>query len=98
MDPSHCSEDAVGPDDVVTASKGTDPRRVSYSWLRGLLDLIGSHKISPEDAAPLLQAAAQRIQLEQSEAPGSSITPKSAVNRTAERAALTAILDRAEFR
>jgi hypothetical protein len=99
MDVSHCSEDAVGPDDLVTASKGTDPRRVSYGWLRGLLDLIGSRKIGPKDAAPLLQAAARRVQLEQSEAPGSTASAKSAVaSRAAERTALTAILNRAEFR
>lgn len=96
VDISHCSEDAVGPDDVVDAPKGTAPRRVSYGWLRGLLELVGSHKVSPEDAVPLLHAAAQRIQLEQSEAPGSSAN-STAASRVAERTALTAILDRAEF-
>jgi hypothetical protein len=65
--------------------------------LRGPLELIGSRKVSPEDAAPLLQAAAQRIQLEQSEASGSS-AKSTAASRAAERAALTAILDRTEFR
>jgi Domain of unknown function (DUF4129) len=99
MDASHCSEDTVGPDDLVTTAKGTDPQRVSYGWLRGLFGLVGSRKISPTDAAPLLQAAAVRIQLEQAEAPGSAASAKSAVaGRAAERTALTAILDRAEFR
>jgi hypothetical protein len=99
MDASHCSADAVGPDDIVTPAKPAEPRLVSYAWLRGVLEGIGSRKISPADASPLLQSAAQRIQLEQSEAPGSSIAPPSPVsNRAAERTALTAILDRAEFR
>jgi hypothetical protein len=52
----------------------------------------------------LLEAAAQRMQLEQSEAPGSSPAGSSAAmppavpNRAAAHAALTAILDRREFR
>jgi hypothetical protein len=97
IDASHCSADAVGPDDIVTATEQAGPRRMSYEWLRVPLELAGSRKISPEDAAPLLQAAAQRIQLEQSDAPGSS-AKSTAANRSAERTALTAILDRAEFR
>lgn len=95
IDASHCSADAVGPDDMVTEQAGT--RRISYDWLRAPLELIGSRKVSPEDAAPLLQAAAQRIQLEQSEVPGSS-AKSTAASRAAERTALTAILDRTEFR
>ena len=99
MDASHCSEDAVGPDDIVTATKPTEPRRVSYAWLRGLFEGIGSRKIGHGDAVPLLQAAAQRIQLEQSEAPGSSASANSLIaSRAAERAALTTILDSPEFR
>jgi hypothetical protein len=98
-DVSHCSEDAVGSDDIVTASAETGPRRVAYDWLRGLLGLVGSHKISPQDAGPLLQAAAQRIQLEASEAPGASVSTRSTIsNHAAEHTALTTILDRAEFR
>jgi hypothetical protein len=97
IDASHCSADAVGPDDIVTATEQAGPRRISYDWLRGPLELAGSRKISPEDAGPLLQAAAQRIQLEQSETPGSS-AKSTAASRAAERTALTAILGRAEFR
>ena len=97
IDASHCSADAVGPDDIVTRTEQAGPRRISYDWLRGPLELAGSHKVSPEDAAPLLQAAAQRLQLEQSEAPGSSANATNA-SRAPERTALTAILDRAEFR
>jgi Domain of unknown function (DUF4129) len=96
---AHCNADAVGPDDVVTATKQAGPRRTSYGWLRGLVDRIGSHKISPVDARPLLSAAAQRIQLEESEAPGlSASTPYALSNHDAERSVLTAILKRAEFR
>ncbi len=97
IDASHCSADAVGPDDTVTVTEQAGPRRISYDWLRGPLERIGGRKDSSADAAPLLQAAAQRIQLEQSEAPGSSAKSTSA-SRAAERTALTAILDRAEFR
>jgi uncharacterized protein DUF4129 len=98
-DRSHCNADAVGPDDLVTVNKAIGPRRISYAWLRGLLDRIGSRKISPADARPLLKAAAQRIQVEQSEAPGGSGSPPAAVsNHDSERSALTAILKRAEFR
>jgi Domain of unknown function (DUF4129) len=97
IDASHCSADAVGPDDMVTATEQAGPRHISYSWLRGPLELVGSRKVSPEDAAPLLQAAAQRVRLEQSEVPGGS-AKSAVVSRAAERTALTAILDRAEFR
>jgi Domain of unknown function (DUF4129) len=97
IDASHCSADAVGSDDMVTATEQAGRRRISYDWLRGPLERIGSRKVSPEDAAPLLHAAAQRIQLEQSEASGSS-AKSTAASRAAERTALTAILDRAEFR
>jgi uncharacterized protein DUF4129 len=96
IDASHCSADAVGPDDMVTVTEPAGTRRISYDWLRSPLELIGSQKVSPEDAVPLLHAAAQRIQLEQSEAPGSSAN-STAASRVAERTALTAILDRAEF-
>jgi hypothetical protein len=96
-DASHCSVDAVGPDDIVTATEQAGPRHISYGWLRGLLDLVGSHKVGPEDAASLLQAAAQRVRLEQSEAPGGS-AKSAVVSRAVKRTALTAILDRAEFR
>jgi Domain of unknown function (DUF4129) len=99
IDASHCNADAVGPDDIVTATERAGPRRIPYGWLRGLLDLIGSRKISPADAGPLLKAAAQRIQLEESEAPGFSASgPPALSNHDAERSALTAILERAEFR
>jgi hypothetical protein len=99
IDAAHCNADAVGPDDVVTITQQAGPRRISYDWLRGLLDRIGSHKISPVDARPLLSAAAQRIQLEESEAPGlSASTPYALSNHDAERSVLTAILKRAEFR
>jgi hypothetical protein len=96
-DVSHCSADAVGPDDIVTATEQAGPRRISYDWLRRPLELIGSRKVSSEDAAPLLQEAARRIQLEQSEAPGGS-AKSAVVSHAAERTALTAIQDRAEFR
>jgi hypothetical protein len=98
-DASHCNADAVGPDDIVTATQQAGPRRIPYGWLRGLLDRIGSRKISPADAGPLLKTAAQRIQLEESEAPGFSGSGLPSVsNHAAERSALTAILERAEFR
>lgn len=98
-DASHCSADAVGPDVLVTVNKAIGPRRVSYGWLRGLLDRIDSRKVSPADARPLLNDAAQRIQIEQSEAPGGSGSAPAAVsNLTSERSALSAILNRAEFR
>jgi hypothetical protein len=99
IDASHCSANAVGPDDIVTASEQAGPRLIAYSWLRRPLELIGSHKISPADAGPLLNDAAQRIQLEQSEAPGASPAALPArSNRSAERTALAAVLERAEFR
>jgi hypothetical protein len=99
VDAAHCSADAVGPDDIVTASDKAQPRLIPYSWLRRPLELIATHKVSPADATRLLDDAAQRIRLEQSEAPGAlpsgSHEPSSA---DAERTALTAILQRAEFR
>jgi Domain of unknown function (DUF4129) len=99
IDGSHCNADAVGPDDIVPAPQQAGPRRIPYGWLRGLLDRIGSQKISPADAGPLLKTAAQRIQLEESEAPGFSACGLPALsNHAAERSALTAILERAEFR
>jgi hypothetical protein len=99
IDAPHCNADAVGPDDIVTATQQAGPRRIPYGWLRGLLDRIGSRKTSPADAGPLLKTAAQRIQLEQSEAPGTSIATSPALfNHATERSALTAILERAEFR
>jgi hypothetical protein len=99
IDASHCSADAVGPDDIVTATQQAGPRRIPYRWLRGLLDRIGSQKISPADAGPLLKTAAQRIQVEQSEAPGTlTATSPALFNYATERSTLTAILERAEFR
>ena len=99
IDASHCNADAVGPDDIVTATQQAGPRRIPYGWLRGLLDRIGSQKISPADAGPLLKTATQRIQLEESEALGFSASGLPALsNHAAERSALTAILERAEFR
>jgi Domain of unknown function (DUF4129) len=99
VDASHCNADAVGSDEAVIVAKQIAPRRVSYSWLRGPLELIENHKISPADAKPLLKAAARRVQLEQSEAPGGSASaPAKIANRGTEHTALTAILDRAEFR
>jgi hypothetical protein len=99
IDASHCNADAVGPDDIVTPTQQAGPRRIPYGWLRGLLDRIGNRKISPADAGPLLKTAAQRIQLEESEAPGFSASgPPALSNHDAERSALTAILERAEFR
>jgi hypothetical protein len=99
IDASHCSSDAVGPDDIVTASEQTGPRLISYNWLRRPLQLIGDRKISPSDAKALLDDATQRIQLEQSEAPGASSSgPQQISRRAAERTALAAILTRAEFR
>ncbi len=99
VDAPHCNADAVGPDDIVTATEQAGPRRIPYGWLRGLLDRIGSRKISPADAAPLLKTAAQRIQLEESEAPEVSASGLPALsNHATERRALTAILERAEFR
>ena len=69
-DASHCNADAVGPDDIVTASEHAKPRLIPYGWLRQPMELIGTRKISPADAKALLKDAAQRIQLEESEAPG----------------------------
>ena len=99
IDASHCNADAVGPDDIVRATQQAGPRRIPYGWLRGLLDRIDSQKISPADAGPLLKTGAQRIQLELSEAPGTSTATSPALfNHAAERSELTAILERAEFR
>ncbi|HEY3988977.1 MAG TPA: DUF4129 domain-containing protein [Acidobacteriaceae bacterium] len=104
IDASHCSADAVGPDDIVTANEEMGPRRIPYTWLRDLLELIGSRKIGAADARPMLQAAAERIQREQSEAPGSSVAglstpaPHALNSHDAEHTALTAILKRPEFR
>src|ERR1700750_2258051 len=67
IDASHCNADAVGPDDIVTASEQAGPRLIPYGWLRRPMELIGERKISPADAKALLKDAAQRIQLEQSE-------------------------------
>ena len=99
IDASHCSADSVGPDDIVTATEQAGSRRISYGWLRAPLELIGNHKIRPADAAPLLNEAAQRIHLEQSEAPGSSLSPPSTISKhTSERSVLAAILNHREFR
>jgi hypothetical protein len=96
-DSAHCSPDAVGPDDLVQAPNQNTPRRISYDWLRALLELAGNRTISPATNAPLLHAAMARLQLEESEAAGSPGLVPSAAPRTAERTALTAILHRAEF-
>src|SRR6188472_3128084 len=99
IDASHCNADAVGPDDIVTVSQHARPRLIPYGWLRRPMELIGERKISPADAKALLKDAAQRIQLEQSEAPGASSSGVLAISpRDAERSALTAILTRPEFR
>ncbi len=99
IDASHCKADAVGPDDIVTASEQAGPRLVPYLWLRRSLELIGTHTIGAADAGLLLKDAARRIELEQAEAPGasSSIPPAISV-RAAERTALAAVLERPEFR
>jgi hypothetical protein len=99
IDASHCGADAVGPDDIVTSSEQAGPRLVPYAWLRRPLELISSRTIRPADARPLLHDAAQRIQLEESEAPGAS--PSAAPERSSrgtERTALAAVLKSAEFR
>ncbi len=98
-DSTHCSADAVGPDDVVTVPGQKTKRRISYDWLRALLGLAGSRTIRPADAAPLLHAATERLQLEESEALGysASILPPTSA-RTDEHNVLTTILNRAEFR
>jgi hypothetical protein len=99
LDASHCSADGVGPDDIVTASAQAGPRLIPYGWLRRPLELIGSHKITPADSTSLLNDAAQRIQLDLSEAPGaSSSSSPGASARTTERTALASILQRSEFR
>ena len=91
--------DAVGPDDIVTASEHAKPRLIPYGWLRQPMELIGTRKISPADAKALLKDAAQRIQLEESEAPGASSSGPFAISpHAAERTALAAVLARAEFR
>src|ERR1700760_1001254 len=51
IDASHCSADAVGPDEIVTASVQAGPRLIPYGWLRRPLELIGSHKITPANSA-----------------------------------------------
>src|ERR1700757_2437442 len=43
IDAAHCSADAVGPDDIVTASEHAAPRLIPYGWLRRPVELIGSH-------------------------------------------------------
>ncbi len=96
-DSAHCSADAVGPDDIVTAPGQKAPRRISYDWLRALLELAGNGTISRADVAPRLLAATERLQLEASEAPAAP-AQSAASTHTAERNALTTILDRAEFR
>jgi hypothetical protein len=98
-DTAHCSADAVGPDDSVTVPNQNTPRRISYDWLRALLELTGNRTISRGDAAPLLLAATERLQREESEAPGysASILPPVST-RTEERNVLTTILNRKEFR
>jgi Domain of unknown function (DUF4129) len=93
MDSAHCSVDAVGPDDIVTAPGPHSGRRISYEWLRTLLATAGSHTLHPADTAPL-QAAIKHLQAEESQAASASSTSP---NYTAERSALTAILDRREF-
>ena len=92
-DSAHCSVDAVGPDDSVTVPGQKTKRRISYDWLRAMLEPVGNRTISSGDAAPMLMAAAARLQLEESEAPGAP-----AMSYVAERKALTTILNRAEFR
>jgi hypothetical protein len=89
----------VGPDDVIRAPNQAAPRRISYDWLRALLELAGNRTISPVDAAPLLHTATERLQMEESEAPASSALVSSPPStHAAERNALTTILNRPEFR
>ena len=92
-DSAHCSADSVGPDDIVAVPGQKTPRRISYDWLRALLEPIGNRTISSGDAAPMLIAATARLQLEESEAPEAP-----AMSYVAERKALTTILHRKEFR
>ena len=46
-DSAHCSADAVGPDDIVTAPGQKAPRHISYDWLRALLELAGNRTVGP---------------------------------------------------
>ena len=91
--PAHCNADAIGLDDIVTLPNQKTSRRISYDWLRALL--AGNHTIHPADGASMLQAAAQRIKAEESEAIS---TTSATLNYTAQRTALISILDRREFR
>jgi hypothetical protein len=93
MDTAHCKADAIGPDDLVAVPNQKAPRRIAYEWLRTLLSSAAKHTLNPADSASLLRAAAQRIQAEESEAASSASR-----NYTAEHTALSAILDRREFR
>ncbi len=95
-DSAHCSADAVGPDDLVTVPGQKDPRRISYDWLRSLLEHAGDRALSGADAAPRLLAATERLHLEESEALGAP--PPATSTYSAERNALTTVLHRAEFR
>ncbi len=99
-DVAHCNGDAVGPDEQVRVPGLSQPRSVSYVWLRSVLQHVADtkHVLQPAEVAPLLQAAAERIQLEQSQAPGgpSKIAPVAAQPGAA-HTALTQILARPEF-
>ena len=80
---------------------------MSYAWLRDVLDHAGDvqHPLKAAEIAPLLQAAAERVQLEQSQVPGTKVpgtkvpgTKGTASQATAAHTALTGILARPEFR
>ena len=97
-DAAHCNAGQVGADDEVVAVGQAASRRVSYGWLRAVLAHVGDpkHPLRAAEAAPLLAAAGTRLQLEQAQTPGSSVSPP--VQRTAEQAALAGVLARVEFR
>lgn len=99
-DAVHCNADAVGADERVTVPGETNTRQVSYAWLRRVFEHVGDgkHPLKPGEAAPLLDAAAERIRLEQSQAPGGAVNPTLIGADRATQSALSSILARAEFR
>ncbi len=93
-DSAHCSTDAVGPDDIVTVPGQKAPRRISYDWLRALLEPVGNRTISSG------RCCAYAARSDGTPSAGRIGSSGSARDRpiVAERNALTTILHRAEFR
>jgi hypothetical protein len=96
-DASHCKADDIGADDLVSVPSLREPRLASYGWLRQVFTLIGNRKLSGEDAASQLDAAAARIRQEEAEAV-TAVAGAQPDDHAGEHRALVSVLNRREFR